>query len=147
MPTVATAGRDGRGIVSRGTFDATAEYQQNNLVACNGASWIALHDNPGVCPGNGWQLVASPGKRGVPGQKGDRGERGPKGEQGERGFQARVYERKPVLGPLPEWSYRMEAGPVQRMPLSLRLRLLLRKAASSTAHLDANRPRDTGMFS
>ena len=76
---IAAAGQAGRSIVSRGTFDAAAKYCHNDLVACGGASWLALHDGPGACPGDGWQLVASQGKRGVPGPQGERGERGPPG--------------------------------------------------------------------
>ena len=37
---------------------------------------------PGPCPGAGWQLLASQGKRGVPGERGERGERGPTGLSG-----------------------------------------------------------------
>src|SRR5215831_13082681 len=78
-------GRDGRSIAVRGTFGETADYGRLDLVACNGGSFIALKDAPGPCPGSGWQLVASPGKRGVAGMKGERGERGPKGDPGARG--------------------------------------------------------------
>jgi hypothetical protein len=65
-----------------GTFNEAAEYHPNDVVACNGGSFIALKDAPGVCPDSGWQLVASPGKRGVTGLKGERGERGAKGDPG-----------------------------------------------------------------
>ena|SRR5215831_15408776 len=37
----------------RGTFDAKAAYSACDVVACNGASFIARRDNPGVCPGAG----------------------------------------------------------------------------------------------
>ena len=87
---LATPGRDGRGITVRGTWNEAAEYHQNNLVAYNGGSWVALRDAPGSCPGPGWQLVASRGKTGVAGLKGERGERGPKGDPGERGQAAPV---------------------------------------------------------
>ena len=82
---LASAGSDGRSIAVRGTFDEAADYHRNDVVACNGGSFIALKDGPGPCPGSGWQLVASPGKRGVTGLKGERGERGAKGDPGERG--------------------------------------------------------------
>ena len=39
-------------------------------------SFIAKKDNPGPCPGAGWQLIASQGKRG------DKGERGLQGIPG-----------------------------------------------------------------
>jgi hypothetical protein len=78
----ATAGRDGNSITVRGTFDETAEYRRLDVVALNGGSFIALKDAPGPCPGPGWQLLASQGKRGVAGARGERGERGPKGDPG-----------------------------------------------------------------
>jgi len=62
----------------RGTFDETVDYR----VAFNGGSFIALKDAPGPCPGSGWQLLASQGKRGVAGARGERGDRGPKGDPG-----------------------------------------------------------------
>jgi len=40
---------------------------------------VARHDDPGPCPGEGWQLIASAGRRGQQGLKGERGERGPTG--------------------------------------------------------------------
>jgi len=70
----------GRGIPGtfsiKGTFDAKAVYNHLDVVAFNGASWVAKRDNPGVCPGDGWQLLAAHGSRGV------RGERGPAGPAG-----------------------------------------------------------------
>ena len=82
---LATAGRDGKSITVRGTFDEAAEYRCLDVVALNGGSFVALRDAPGRCPGPGWQLLTSPGKRGPAGQigeKGERGERGPPGEPG-----------------------------------------------------------------
>jgi hypothetical protein len=76
---LAAAGRDGESITVRGTFHETAEYRRLDVVALNGGSFIALKDAPGPCPGPGWQLLASQGKRGVAGEKGERGERGPQG--------------------------------------------------------------------
>jgi len=76
---LATAGRDGNSITVRGTFDETAEYRCLDVVALNGGSFIARKDAPGPCPGSGWQLLASQGKRGV---SGARGERGPTGLSG-----------------------------------------------------------------
>jgi hypothetical protein len=48
----------------RGTFDATATYSRHDIVALNGSSFIAKRDSPGNLPGEGWQLLASVGKRG-----------------------------------------------------------------------------------
>lgn len=74
-------GADGRSLVVRGTHSEDAEYSALDLVAMNGGSFIAKRDNPGPCPGDGWQLVASQGKAGKPG---DRGAPGPAG-RGEPG--------------------------------------------------------------
>jgi hypothetical protein len=82
---LATAGRDGKTITVRGTFDETAEYHLLDVVALNGGSFIALKDKPGPCPGSGWQLVASQGKRGAAGEKGERGPPGPRGDAGASG--------------------------------------------------------------
>jgi hypothetical protein len=79
---LAAAGRDGGSITVRGTFDETADYRRLDVVALNGGSFIALKDAPGPCPGSGWQLLASQGRRGVAGEKGERGERGPTGLSG-----------------------------------------------------------------
>jgi hypothetical protein len=79
---LATAGRDGNSITVRGTFNETQEYRRLDVVARNGGSFVALKDAPGHCPGPGWQLFASPGKRGIAGPMGERGERGAKGDAG-----------------------------------------------------------------
>ena len=60
----------------RGTFNETADYRRLQVVALNGGSFVALKDKPGPCPGSGWQLIASQGKRGAAGEKGERGPRG-----------------------------------------------------------------------
>jgi hypothetical protein len=86
---LATAGRDGNSITVRGTFNETAEYRRLDVVALNGGSFVALKDKPGPCPGSGWQLVASQGKRGVAGV---RGERGPKGDPGLSGATIRDWK-------------------------------------------------------
>src|SRR5262249_4716123 len=76
---LATADRDGNSITVRGRFNETVEYRCLDVVALNGGCFIARKDAPGPCPGSGWQLLASQGKRGVAGA---RGERGPKGDPG-----------------------------------------------------------------
>src|SRR5262249_61805526 len=62
----------------RGTFDPKANYSSSDVVACNGASFIARRDNPGVCPGAGWQMIAAQGKRGIAGEKGEPGRDAPR---------------------------------------------------------------------
>ena len=76
-------GIDGRSFTIRGTYDATASYAALDVVALNGASFAARRDDPGACPGEGWQLIAAQGKAGKPGE---RGMTGPKGDKGERGL-------------------------------------------------------------
>jgi hypothetical protein len=76
----------------RSTFDANTDYRRLDVVACNGGSFIALKDAPGPCPGPGWQLLASPGKRGAAGEKGERGERGPQGDPGLSGATIRDWK-------------------------------------------------------
>jgi hypothetical protein len=61
----------------KGTFIADAVYLANDVVAFNGSSFVALKDRPGACPGDGWQLLASAGKRGA---RGERGLQGPCGK-------------------------------------------------------------------
>ena len=50
--------------------------EHSDIVALNGGSFIARHDDPGECPGSGWQSLTLPGKRG---ERGPHGERGPAG--------------------------------------------------------------------
>jgi hypothetical protein len=79
---LAAAGCDGKTIDVRGAFNETAEYHRLDVVALNGGSFIALKDAPGPCPGSGWQLLASQGKRGAAGENGEGGLIGPRGERG-----------------------------------------------------------------
>jgi hypothetical protein len=76
---ITRAGRDGKDAVNfriEGTYDSNAKYRRLAIVMLNGSSFVARHDDPGPCPGDGWQLFTSVGKRG---QQGPRGERGPTG--------------------------------------------------------------------
>jgi hypothetical protein len=79
---LATAGVDGRSFIVKGTFDLNATYVRHDVVITDGNSFVAKKDNPGACPGDGWQLLAASGRRGVAGQKGEKGEKGSKGDQG-----------------------------------------------------------------
>jgi len=76
---ITRAGRDGKDALNfriEGTYDPAATYRRLSIVTLNGSSFVARQDDPGVCPGDGWQLFASAGKRGQQGPKGERGERG-----------------------------------------------------------------------
>jgi len=71
-------GKDGRSPKVRGTFSHDVhDYSDLDIVALGGAAFIARHDNPGPCPGPGWQLISSQGKRGNIGERGPRGPAGP----------------------------------------------------------------------
>jgi hypothetical protein len=75
-------GKDGREWVVRGTYNAEETYERGHVVALNGGSFVAKMDEPGPCPGEGWQLLASVGKRGNPGEPGKPGLRGDPGLPG-----------------------------------------------------------------
>jgi hypothetical protein len=85
---IAAAGRDGvdgRSPTVRGTFDPKVTYERLDIVALNKGSFIARYDDPGPCPGGGWQLITAhgvPGDKGAPGPRGERGAQGAKGEPG-----------------------------------------------------------------
>jgi hypothetical protein len=73
---VAAGGLDGQSPRVRGTYKPVERYTRLDIVALNGSAFIARRDDPGDCPGDGWQLMAAPGKRGQQGLRGERGERG-----------------------------------------------------------------------
>jgi hypothetical protein len=75
-------GADGRSFVVRGTWNEVERYQRHDVAMRDGSSFVALVDEPGPCPGAGWQLWAGRGKTGKP------GDRGPKGDKGEPGQDA-----------------------------------------------------------
>ncbi len=79
---IAVPGRNAKSPRGRGAFSADAKYQELDIVSRDGSSFIARKDDPGICPGKGWQLIARQGERGTIGEK---GERGPKGDKGETG--------------------------------------------------------------
>ena len=62
----------------KGTHDPKAEYFANDLVAKDGASFVAKRNNPGPLPGDGWQLLARQGQRGVAGERGAPGRDAPR---------------------------------------------------------------------
>lgn len=75
-------GKDADEIEVRGTYDAAAIYRRLNIVALNGGAFIARKDDPGACPGDGWQMIVQRGKPGAPGEKGAKGDRGEPGPAG-----------------------------------------------------------------
>jgi len=78
-------GADGRSFNGRRTYSDTETYRALDVVALDGSSFFALRDDPGVCPGDGWQLMSPRGRAGQPGQRGEKGERGSVGPAGPPG--------------------------------------------------------------
>jgi hypothetical protein len=85
----------------RGTHDNKVIYSRLDIVTRDSSSFIALRDNPGACPGDGWQMVACGGK------KGPQGDRGPKGDKGDPptfagvGFSADGIQLRTSAGAIP----------------------------------------------
>jgi hypothetical protein len=105
LDTVGAAGSRCGIPVIKGTFREGASYGFLNIVALNGSSFIARRDNPGPCPGDGWQLIASAGRPGKPGVKGERGEPGQRGERGPPGLNIQNWNLEPekyLLTPMME---------------------------------------------
>src|SRR5580765_6013492 len=69
-------GRDARQWRHRRTYDPKQNYNDGDVVAHDGGSWLALTDDPGALPGDGWAQLTVRGQRGKPG---DRGPAGPEG--------------------------------------------------------------------
>ena len=65
-----------RSLTVCGTYSGDVRYRMLDVVALNGASFAAKRDDPGVCPGDDWQLVASQGKKGQAGADGRNGRDG-----------------------------------------------------------------------
>lgn len=82
-------GRDGASFTIRGTHVANETYSEFDVVALNGASFVAKRNDPGPCPGDGWQMLSMQGKRGNPGE---RGPQGPRGERGDAGSPVVAFE-------------------------------------------------------
>jgi hypothetical protein len=73
---LARAGRDGMNGASLricGTWNVETQYGALDMVILNGGAFVAKRDEPGPCPGDGWQLMASQGKQGKPGERGPPG--------------------------------------------------------------------------
>ena len=79
---LAAAGTDGITPTVRSTYDAVVKYARLDIVALDGTTFIARKDDPGKCPGEGWQLMSVRGKPGIKGLRGERGQHGEKGDPG-----------------------------------------------------------------
>jgi hypothetical protein len=65
-----------RSLEVAGTYDGSVKYRALDVVALNGASFVARIDDPKQCPGADWQLIAAQGKKGAPGRDGTDGKAG-----------------------------------------------------------------------
>jgi integrin beta 3 len=87
-------GVPGRSLNICKTYDPAKTYAHLDVVTLNASWFVAMKDNPGPCPGPGWQIGPS-------GKTGHRGERGEKGEPGDSVISWRVdrehYLAVPVM--------------------------------------------------
>jgi hypothetical protein len=82
---LASAGRNGADAISpqvRGTYREDENYHALGIVALDGGAFIARYNEPGKCPGPGWQLIAKAGRAGGRGEQGPPGPSGPRGAPG-----------------------------------------------------------------
>ena len=73
------AGADAKQWRHQRAYNPQAAYADGDVVAHDGGSWLALQDEPGPLPGDGWAQLTVRGARGKPGDKGERGATGPDG--------------------------------------------------------------------
>jgi hypothetical protein len=62
--------RERQSFQHRGPFTSDATYAAGDIAMVNGAAFIGLYNQPGICPGAGWRLLAAVGKRGPKGDPG-----------------------------------------------------------------------------
>jgi hypothetical protein len=74
-----SAGTNARQWRHRRYYDPKQIYADGDVVAHDGGSWLALCDEPGPLPGDGWAQLTTRGQRGKPGDRGERGLQGPEG--------------------------------------------------------------------
>ena len=81
------------GVLSRGNWISTVQYQRGDLVFLGGSTWLALRANVGKQPGTSsadWLVFAArgpAGPQGVAGPPGLQGAQGTQGTQGNQGIQ------------------------------------------------------------
>jgi hypothetical protein len=102
-------GPPARSWAHRGLWETGRQYQELDVVALNGSSWLAVKDDPGTIPGEGWALFA---QRGSKGDKGDRGAKGDKGDRGEPGVPL-------AAAMLEEWSLILSRGDGSQISIDL----------------------------
>jgi hypothetical protein len=82
---VARHGRDAITPTVRGAYDVNDSYGELDIVSFDGAAYVAKSDDPGLCPGEGWERLSKRGQRGRRGEavRGPQGEKGAKGDKGD----------------------------------------------------------------
>ena len=103
-----------------GTWREGESYRSMNIVALGGSSFMARADDPGPCPGDGWQLIASAGRQGKPGPQGERGTPGACGERGLPGITPAILGWKidrAAYSATPIMSDGSDVEPLQLRPL------------------------------
>lgn len=84
LAAMGRSGADGRSLTVRGTYsEEITDYRALDVVALNGVTFVSRRDDPGECPGDGWQLMSMHGRPGKPGDRGLQGLRGERGLPGE----------------------------------------------------------------
>jgi len=78
-------GADGRSFNGRRTYSDAETYGALDVVSLDGSSFFALRDDPGPCPGDGWQMMSPRGRAGQPGPRGEKGDSGSAGPAGPPG--------------------------------------------------------------
>ena len=56
---VARHGRDAITPTVRGAYDVNERYGELDIVSFDGCAYIARSDDPGLCPGEGWEPLSS----------------------------------------------------------------------------------------
>jgi hypothetical protein len=86
IAAIATSARDADPIRAARTLCCILSRLIEGAVVANDyddASYIARRDDPGICPGDGWQILSRSGRRGPVGESGPRGRKGERGARGE----------------------------------------------------------------
>lgn len=73
---LAAPGAPGAGFGIPQPYKEGESYAERDVVIVGGSAFVARHNDPGKCPGDGWQLFAGRGKTGKPGERGAKGNPG-----------------------------------------------------------------------
>jgi hypothetical protein len=95
---VARHGRDAITPTVRGAYGVNDSYAELDIVTFDGCAYIARSDNPGLCPGEGWEPLSKRGQRSRRGEaiRGPQGEKGAKGDKGDDALEIVNWHVDPV---------------------------------------------------